>query len=303
MKINHLAFQYFKQRNLAPATKRHITYVIRLLENDINVNSVEQLTYGNMANWRETVCSRNVSEVTWNNYLKHIQLLVKFAIECGILTTDPGLSSLTLRTFSERPKVVELLDLERVLAFINSDDCKADPSWFWSNVVKLLFFTGIRRRQLTGMRWKHVNLSQREIELPASTSKTGRAWTIPMSSNAYEVLYDMRRRTSQVLPAGTILDERFVFDIHLFNSRYKCAQSLTSESLSSFFKRLSNWTKVSISAHRLRHTFATRLASQGQYRELQQLLGHSSVHTTMRYIHPGTEQMRMLVNTLQLRDM
>lgn len=38
--------------------------------------------------------------------------------------------------------------------------------------------------------------------------------------------------------------------------------------------------------HRFRHTMASNLAERGmQVHEIQQILGHSNVNTTMRYVH------------------
>ena len=302
MDMIYLLNQYFKPKILAPATQQHFRYVVSLLENDVGVKKVNDLTFENIEKWRKVVCSRNVSATTWNNYLKHIRLLANFAVQQEFIPARLGLRSLRLRCYHERPKVVEATDLQRVFNYFKSADCSAKPSWFWAIVVKFLYLTGIRRRQLAEMRWNHINFARREITLPASTSKSGRSWTIPISTHAYEALLELKQRTLEVSPEEENLENRYVFDISLFNSRYKSKHGLTGESLTYFFRRLSDWTNVRISPHRLRHTFATQLATQGNYKELQLLLGHCSVHTTMRYIHPGTDQMRILVNSLPLND-
>ncbi len=302
MKIEELLYQYFKERKLASATEQHYYNVVKLIIRDTGIKNVVDLTFININSWMIEVCKRNVSEVTWNNYLKHIGLLIKFAVKQGHLTQSPKLNQLCMRTYIERPKVISHSDLSNIVNFIKSDMFRTNPSWFWETVVIVLFFTGMRRRQLTGLQWKHVNLDNKEINLPATTSKTRRAWTIPMSDEVHKSLCDVRKRTVKRLNGDDDLTERYVFDIGLFNNRYKCQNHLTGEALSGFFKRLSGWTNTSISAHRLRHTFATRLATLGMYKELQQLMGHASIHTTMRYIHPETEHMRSLVETLRIHD-
>ena len=56
----------------------------------------------------------------------------------------------------------------------------------------------------------------------------------------------------------------------------------------------------SITWHRLRHTFTTRLLEQGaDLATVQQLLGHSTVTVTMRYAHPNLGSKRDAVAKLE----
>jgi integrase/recombinase XerD len=54
-----------------------------------------------------------------------------------------------------------------------------------------------------------------------------------------------------------------------------------------------------ITPHTLRHTFATRfLQAGGDIATLAQLLGHSSVATTTRYLHPDAGRVQEMVEEL-----
>lgn len=55
-----------------------------------------------------------------------------------------------------------------------------------------------------------------------------------------------------------------------------------------------------LSPHVLRHTYATSLLSEGvDVRSLQALLGHESVATTMRYLHPSTDDLARSIDKLK----
>ena len=54
-----------------------------------------------------------------------------------------------------------------------------------------------------------------------------------------------------------------------------------------------------VSPHTLRHTFATHLwQAHDDIRQMQQMLGHSAVRTTMIYTHPITSDLKPLQGRL-----
>ncbi len=70
---------------------------------------------------------------------------------------------------------------------------------------------------------------------------------------------------------------------------------LTTRAVHSMISGLAERAGVekSVSPHTLRHTFATRALDQGlSIREVQELLGHSDVSTTMIYTHVNPEALR-----------
>lgn len=55
-----------------------------------------------------------------------------------------------------------------------------------------------------------------------------------------------------------------------------------------------------VSLHRFRHTFATRLfEAQVEMRYIQELLGHSNINITQRYVHPKEEDKKDKIEQLE----
>ncbi len=135
-----------------------------------------------------------------------------------------------------------------------------------ASVIRLLVFTGVRRSEITGLRWDEVDLKQGLLRL--KDSKTGKK-TIILNA-----------------PALAILAELPQMGIYVFPNR---ADPL-NRPMDNFDKawraiiRQANLPGLRI--HDLRHTHASTGVSDGMSLPMiGRLLGHKNVNTTARYAH------------------
>ena len=54
--------------------------------------------------------------------------------------------------------------------------------------LRLVLFTGLRRREATGLRWSEVDLATRIITLPGVRNKSGRKFELPMTDFVHDLL-------------------------------------------------------------------------------------------------------------------
>lgn len=156
------------------------------------------------------------------------------------------------------------------------DELDSNPNVMVGQVIRLLLFTGARKREVLDARWDEIDWDRRLLIVPAERSKSKKIRFIPLSDAAIALLESLPRKD----------DIPYVF----FNSRTK------KPPVSIFYAWDSIRRKVGIPdvrLHDLRHSFASFLVNAGRsLYEVQKLLGHHDPKVTMRYAHlaPGTMQ-------------
>lgn len=132
-------------------------------------------------------------------------------------------------------------------------------------LVRLAIETAMRRSELLGLLWEHIDLGRRTIFL--QLTKNGTSRTVPLSTHAIEILTQMPRN----------LDGR-VFPV-------------THEVVSQAFNRARKQAGVKdIRFHDLRHMAITKLAEKlPNLIELSAVSGHKSLTMLKRYYHPDPE--------------
>lgn len=132
-------------------------------------------------------------------------------------------------------------------------------------LVRLALETAMRRGELLGLRWDHVDLGRRTIFL--QLTKNGTSRTVPLSTQAIQILTEIPRN----------IDGR-VFPV-------------THEVVSQAFNRARKQAGVKdVRFHDLRHMAITRLAEKlPNLIELSAVSGHKSLSMLKRYYHPNPE--------------
>jgi integrase len=149
-----------------------------------------------------------------------------------------------------------------------------------AQVIRLLLYTGARKREILDCRWEEIDLNRQLLTVPATRSKSKKPRLIPLSDAAIELLQSLPRPP----------DMPWVF----FNPR-------TGKPPVSIFYA---WDTIrrraqlsDLRLHDLRHSYASFLINAGRtLYEVQRLLGHHDPKVTMRYAHLSPQSMRDAVN-------
>lgn len=306
MKISELLGKYLNERHLRPASVRSYRGMGKVFADDLKDPDLEALTVDDLVRWREQILAR-ATPATWNSYHRHAKALWRWAVRTGLLEQDPFVRVPSIPVVKTGKKILHQDALATACDLMAKNPDRYKPAWFWIIVLRFMYATGARRRQVVALRWRDIDWDDNALTFTVEGSKTRREWKIPLTLATMGDLSILRERTREYSRSLNrwsegMLAEQQVFCLPLFNPRYR-TQEMLEEHITKFMFRLSKDSGMSISPHRIRHTTATRLASGSNpdLKSIQQYLGHSTLLQTLEYVHPDIDQMRLLHEKLDER--
>lgn len=295
--FDELISLYTRERTPSKAMVQQLGVVTKSFRQFAKVHHLDDIRRDHLLDWRKHLLTeRQVAVASYNNYLRHFKTLLNFAGEMGWEGTAVLKGIRRLPEHKKKKRTLTNESVQKIITHLRLEEQHNMPGWFWEAVVKTLYYTGIRRRQLVGLCWGDIDRQHSTLMLRAENSKTREEWSIPVAPPLQTVFDELARLTQARLGRMFRTDEQ-IFNLTLFKSGYK-GKVLTVEHVSAAFRRIRETTGIEVSPHRFRHTFATKLAKQGKIRDLQQMMGHSDVRTTLGYVQPDLNNMRQMLGGL-----
>jgi len=161
-------------------------------------------------------------------------------------------------------------------------------------MIETSLLAGLRNAEVIGLNLEHVwglGTVWRNIEVAAQTAKGHKARSVPMNPTLHaDMVAYLDSLGYSSLTAETWRP--------LFFSRRGHRRLNTRD-----FQRITRTLGIEslgrpINPHLLRHTFATRLLASSNIRVVQLALGHVSLQSTERYLHPDSDEMSQAINSL-----
>jgi len=305
MKLVQIANEYVSINVFNSFTAEKMRYVAKLFDERSGLLDIQDLTEVHLGQYKaETL--KKVKLITYNGYLGYLKVLGNYCVERGYLTYNMFTVLKSASTPRFKAKLISNTDLAKATKTLVAHAYCYDPAWFWLIVMRFLYFTGVRRRQLVSIQIGDIDLKNKTLELRSEGSKTLREWVIPVSDDLMDDINEVLTRSAAAL-GRDLRDDDPLFNITWFNPRYEpdreAPKLMNVASITGFFKRLSKRSGVQIGAHRFRHTIATRLCNpeQGQPNifAVQDLLGHTDIKTTKGYVTSQLVHLKHVVNTIQ----
>ncbi len=171
------------------------------------------------------------------------------------------------------PVFISHAELMQILGKVTREELK--------NIYLLAYYTGMRRAEITNLRWENIDLEKGFIAVSNGngfTTKSKKDRIVPICAPLLEILKKLHEnKTNEVYVFTTKEGEKFYDD--LVGKQFKKAVRAAE-------------MNEKIHFHTLRHSFASALVQNGvSIYVVKELLGHEDIRTTEIYSHLQNESL------------
>lgn len=259
-----------KALNTVKSDKERLGKWIRFLKRE-NIERVAQITLNVFRSFSEQELRGNAN-ATRNRYASIVRASFNWGIREEYLKENPLKNVIRLKEI--RP--------DRSASFRQEDLAKlfSIEDKVFVAYIKLIYYTLMRRSEALNLRWNDVDF--RKMEIVIRQTKSGTSRTIPLNKKCLDTLRELQTKITKPDPDSRIF-------------------TWSANQITKKFQRLRKGFGLQIDGiHHFRHLGASELLRRGANpRAVQELLGHSTMRTTMEiYAHVSAEGLRETVNKM-----
>lgn len=249
---------------------------------ETNVSSVD---YNKIREYLRFIHKYNYKKTTIARKISALRTFYKYLYRERVVEANPVSSITAPKREKKLPKFLDKDEIEQILNNVNIEN----PAGFRNRaILELLWATGMRISELSGLNFGDLNLEHNEIKVFGKGSKE-RIVLISDRAKSYIQRYveHARRLVAKDFPPPPQEENSPVF---INNTGYRLNPKTIRNVINSIVDKISLPKKVT--PHMFRHSFATYLIENGaDLRVVQELLGHASISNTQIYTHISTKHL------------
>jgi len=261
---------------------RDLTSFAEFLQEQYQV-SVDSAQYIHVRAWMVFLMDHGNKHQTINRKISSLKAYYQFLLKTGWLTLSPLEVHQSLKS---RPKLSLPFSINEMNALFDQWGSQITQLDFDESrnrlVLALLYGTGIRRAELTGLNLIDVDLDRAQIKV---LGKRNKERLVPLIDSLIPMLkYYLNQRSELSLHQET-------HSLFVMSDGRKLSDSFVYRLVNRYLSEVTS--KEKRSPHMLRHTFATHVLQSGaDLNSVKELLGHSSLAATQVYTHNSIEDLK-----------
>ena len=253
-------------------------------------NNISDLTTDDLRSWMADE-SRSHARSSLARKVVAVRGFFAWCQHVEYINSDPAEILMTPKIKNMLPSVLDEYQAESLM---NNVDSKANVSSSCTKnqkavelrnaaILEILYATGIRVGELTSLNIQDINFSSHTIKV---TGKGNKQRVVPFGVPAYKALSAWISKDGREILLRNSVEEAVFLGARGKRIDQRLVRQIVHDEAKSAHV-------PDISPHALRHSAATHMLNGGaDLREVQELLGHSSLNTTQRYTHVSIESLK-----------
>ena len=256
----------------------------------IDDESCENVNFSKVRDYLRFIQKFNYKKTTIARKIASIRTFYKFLYRERKVDSNPAMNLTSPKRPKSLPKFLTPDEIEKIVNNVKIDT----PSGFRNRaILELLWATGMRVSELSGLNFGDLNLENNEIRVFGKGSKERIILVTDRAKTYLERYIDSAR---MLIPKGyRIEDPTENSPVFINNTGYRLQTKTIRNVINEIVEKIELPKKVT--PHVFRHSFATHLIENGaDLRVVQELLGHASISNTQIYTHVSMQHMKEVYN-------
>ncbi len=236
---------------------------------------VAEIDERDLREWMTDLAVERLTETSRRRYLSSIRGFFKFLAMEGHISKDPTANLMTARKTFYLPRFLNAAEIERLFS---TPDTETNAGLRDRAIFEVMYACGLRVSELANLKLGELDL---ESGILTTTGKGSKTRKVPIGGSAVEWLrrYFAVRKPKERSEIVFLGERGRPLDRHAIHRIIKeYAEKCGFEG---------------VSAHTLRHSFATHLVqNDADIRSVQLMLGHADISTTQIYTHVTGKQLK-----------
>lgn len=253
-------------------------------------NNIAQLTTDDLRSWMANT-SYNHARSSLARKVVAVRGFFAWCQHVGLISSNPAEILMTPKIMNMLPTVLDEAQAEVLMNSVdnhakNASSCSSKQKAIQlrdAAMLELLYATGMRVGELTGLNIQDVNFDVHTVKV---TGKGNKQRIVPFGIPAYKALSAWISKDGREILLRNSVEEAVFLGTRGKRIDQRLVRRIVHDEAKSAHV-------PDISPHALRHSAATHMLNGGaDLREVQELLGHSSLNTTQRYTHVSIESLK-----------
>jgi integrase/recombinase XerC len=278
--LDYLKFQKRYSQHTITAYKNDLDSFFIFIQSSFGDTDLPQISATFIRSWLASLKEQGMETKSINRKISALKSFFKYQLKQKQITVSPLNTVISPKMNKRLPQFVEKTDIDTLFKHVEFPD-----DWTGKTdriLLQLLYNTGIRQAELTGLKESQINTDSNAIKV---LGKGNKERIIPISGLLSSQL------KAYMADKRNVLEE---YDTHFLLVNAKGKKLYPKYVYNAVRKYLALVTTISKkSPHVLRHTFATHLMNGGaDLNAVKELLGHSSLAATQIYTHNSIEKLK-----------
>jgi len=234
-----------------------------------------------MRSWLVSLTKADYAARTIARKISSLKSYCHYMRRQGVMSTDPSATLKSPRLPKRVPVTIRRSELSELWTYLEAQSGYAAQRDLV--LMSLLYETGMRRSELRGLQYAHVDYSLGQLRV---IGKGNKERILPLRQKTLEQIQDLRTLALEQHGRTALSDYLISTD-----SGKQAYPKMIYNRVHDLLRRVSSSTRLS--PHVLRHSFATHLSESGaELHAVKDLLGHAGLNATQIYTHNSLDKLK-----------